>query len=264
VNNEAFKEFLPNLDELKDHPELPRHIAIIMDGNGRWAKKRGLPRTAGHHEGVESVEEVVEGCAELGVEALTIYAFSEENWQRPAWEVNALMQLLVSTINRKIKRLAKNNVVIRAIGRLDKLPDVTRKSVRSAVEKTRNNTGLILNVALSYGGRQEIVDAVKRLARKVSNGTLNPDDIDCRTLAGSLDTAGQHDPDLVIRTGGEFRVSNFMLWQIAYSEIYVTQTAWPDFRKQHLMHAIWNFLNRERRFGMISEQVQADAILENV
>lgn len=234
-----------------------------MDGNGRWAQKHGLPRVAGHNEGVESVEEIVEGCAELGIEILTIYAFSEENWKRPSWEVNALMQLLVTTINRKLDRLIENNVIIRCIGRIDKLPQVTQKSVRSAIKRTKQNSGLILNIALSYGGRQELVDAFKHLAKKVEKGLLNPDDITCKTISNVLDTAGQPDPDLVIRTGGEFRISNFLLWQIAYSELYVTQIPWPEFRKDQLIHAIWNFLTRDRRFGKIQEQVQANTILQN-
>jgi undecaprenyl diphosphate synthase len=263
LDNAFFDEFLPHFDELNNHPNLPKHIGIIMDGNGRWAQRNRLPRIAGHNEGVESVEAVVEGCAELGIATLTIYAFSEENWERPEWEISALMQLLVTTINRKIKRLSENNVVIRTIGQIEKLPEVTQKSVRGAVEKTRNNTGLILNIALSYGGRQEITTAVRKLALKVKEGIIDPEHINCQLISDHLDTSGQHDPDLIIRTSGEFRISNFMLWQIAYSEMYVTETPWPEFRKPHLYHAIWNYLNRERRFGKLREQIRTDSVFAN-
>ena len=250
-------------EKLKLHPLLPKHIGMIMDGNGRWAKKRGLPRVAGHNEGVNSVQDIVEGCGELGVEILTIYTFSEENWKRPSWEVAALMQLLVTTINKQINRLMEQNVRLRAIGHLNKLPAFTRKKMESAMKRTRDNTGLILNVALSYGGRQEIIDAIKNLARRIKHGELQPDDIDDKTIANQLDTAGQPDPDLIIRTGGEFRLSNFLLWQIAYSEIYVTRTPWPEFRKAQLIEALWDYIHRERRYGMVSEQIQAKTALQN-
>lgn len=251
------------ISDLKFHPHLPQHIGIIMDGNGRWAKKKGLPRVAGHNEGVNSVEEIVETCGELGVKVLTIYTFSEENWKRPSWEVSTLMQLLVTTINRKIERLQQQNVQIRTIGHLNKLPEITRRTMEYAIETTKNNTGLVLNVALSYGGRQEIIDAVRKLGRKILRGELKPDEITDQTLAGHLNTAGQPDPDLIIRTGGEHRISNFLLWQIAYAEIYVTKTPWPDFRKPQLVEAIWDFVNRERRYGMVSEQIQVKVALLN-
>lgn len=250
-------------EKIKFNPHLPKHIGIIMDGNGRWAKKRRLPRVAGHNEGVNSVQEIVECCGELGVENLTIYTFSEENWKRPSWEVATLMQLLVTTIHKQIDRLIKQNVQIRTIGSLNKLPDFARKTMDYAVKQTEKNTGLILNVALSYGGRQEIVKAFKNLARQIKDGEIQPDDIDDQVIAGQLDTAGQPDPDLVIRTGGEFRISNFLLWQIAYSEVYVTEASWPEFRKPQLIEALWNYLHRERRFGMVSEQIQAKAALQN-
>lgn len=252
------------LEIIKDNKNTPKHIGIIMDGNGRWARSQGLPRVAGHNKGVESVEAVVEGCAELGVNNLTIYTFSEENWKRPSWEVSALMQLLVSTINKKVKRLVKQNVQIRTIGHLNKLPDKAQKSMMSAIQKTRRNTGLILNVALSYGGRQELLDAFKKLATLVKLGELSPEEITDTYISNELDTKGQPDPDLIIRTGGENRISNFLLWQIAYSEIYVTNTPWPEFRKPHLVDAIWDFLSRERRFGEISEQVQSKIAFHNI
>lgn len=246
---------------LKEHDGLPKHIGIIMDGNGRWAKKRGLPRVAGHNEGVNSVQEIVECCGELTIPYLTIYTFSEENWKRPSWEVAALMQLLVSTIDKQIKRLMEQNVQIHTIGHLNKLPDFTRKKMESAVEKTKNNTGVVLNVALSYGGRQEIVDVVRKISEQVKNGQVQPDEISDRYFAQFLDTAGQPDPDLIIRTGGENRVSNFLLWQIAYAELYITKTSWPDFRKPQFIEAIWDFLHRERRYGKVSEQIKANVAL---
>jgi undecaprenyl diphosphate synthase len=252
------------LDIIKSRPDIPKHIGIIMDGNGRWAQANGLPRIAGHNQGVNSVESVVEGCAEMGVHNLTIYTFSEENWKRPQWELAALMQLLVSSLNKKLKRLIQQNVQIRTIGHLNKLPEKAQKSMLAAIKKTKLNTGLILNVALSYGGRQELLDAFKKLATHVKKGELNLDEITTHTISKALDTTGQPDPDLIIRTGGESRISNFLLWQIAYSEIYVTKTPWPEFRKPHLIDAVWNFLERERRFGMTGDQVQSNIVLHNL
>ena len=259
-----YPNYQDKLASLKTHPQLPKHIGIIMDGNGRWAKSKGLPRIAGHNKGVNSVEEVVEGCAEIGINNLTIYTFSEENWKRPQSEVAALMHLLVSTLNKKLKRLIKQNVQIRTIGHLNKLPERAQQSMLSAIQKTKLNTGLILNVALSYGGRQELIDAFRKLAQLVKLGELQPEDINDIAISKELDTTGQPDPDLIIRTGGESRISNFLLWQIAYSEIYVTQTPWPEFKKPQLVNAIWDFLNRERRFGLISEQVQSNIALNNI
>ena len=207
--------------------------------------------------GVDSVEEIVESCSEIGIHNLTIYTFSEENWKRPSWEVTALMHLLVSTINRKLKRLVDQNVQIRTIGHLNKLPETAQQSMLTAIKQTAKNTGLILNVALSYGGRQELIDAFRKLAQLVKCGKIQPEDIDDLAISRELDTNGQPDPDLIIRTGGENRISNFLLWQIAYSEIYVTNTPWPEFRKPQLVDAIWSFLKRERRFGLISEQLSA-------
>ncbi len=241
---------------LKENNRVPKHIGIIMDGNGRWAKKRGLPRVAGHNEGVNSVEEIIDACTEIGVQYLTIYTFSEENWRRPSWEVASLMQLLVSTINRKINRLMERNVRVQTIGRLDKLPDYARKAMLKGMERTKDNTGLTLNVALSYGGRQELVDAFQTMSREIMAGHLTPDEINEYLVSRYLYTSEQPDPDLIIRTGGEHRISNFLLWQIAYAEIYFTKIPWPEFRKEPFIEAVWDFMHRERRFGQISEQIQ--------
>ncbi len=248
---------------IKSNGNLPRHVGIIMDGNGRWAKKRGLPRVAGHGEGVNSVEEIVEICGELGIEVLTIYTFSEENWRRPSWEVASLMQLLVSTINRKIQRLMRQNVRIQTIGHLHKLPDYARNAMVKAMELTAKNTGLQLNVALSYGGRQELVDAFEKMMKDVQSGQLDAENISEQTVSRYLYTADQPDPDLIIRTGGEKRISNFLLWQIAYAEIYFTETPWPEFRKPQFVEALWDYLHRERRFGMVSEQLKNEIALQN-
>lgn len=256
-------DYTEKFENIRHHHKLPKHIGIIMDGNGRWAKRQGLPRAAGHGEGVNSVEAVVEVCGELQIEVLTIYTFSQENWKRPGWEIASLMQLLVTTINKQIEKLIRQNVRIRTIGDIEKLPSLARSAMKSAVSRTKNNTGLILNVALSYGGRQEIIGAVRKLARQVKSGNLDPQQITEELLADNLDTAGQPYPDLVIRTGGENRISNFLLWQIAYSEIYITHTAWPDFRKENLVDAVWNFIHRERRFGKVSEQIQSEAVMLN-
>jgi len=256
-------KFEEKFEALKKHNNLPRHIGLIMDGNGRWAKGKGLPRVAGHNEGVNSVQEIVEACGELGIEVLTIYTFSEENWKRPSWEVATLMQLLVTTINKQIERLVRQNVRIRTLGKLDKLPDITQRAMRTAMKRTEENTGLILNVALSYGGRQELTEAARTLARKAAEGKLDPDSINANSISNLLETSGQPDPDLIIRTGGEHRISNFLLWQIAYAEIFITQTAWPDFRKPQFVNALWDFAYRERRYGMVSEQIQTNSALHH-
>ncbi len=255
-------EFEEKFELLKNHSKLPKHIGLIMDGNGRWAKSKGLPRVAGHNEGVNSVQEIVEACGELGIEVLTIYTFSEENWKRPSWEVATLMQLLVTTINKQIERLVRQNVRIRTLGRLDKLPQITQRAMRSAVKRTEQNTGLILNVALSYGGRQEITEAVKTLARKAKAGEIDPEMIGIDSVSQLMETASQPEPDLIIRTGGENRISNFLLWQIAYAEICFTPTAWPDFRKPQFVQALLDYVQRERRYGMVSEQIQAKTALQ--
>jgi undecaprenyl diphosphate synthase len=241
---------------LKNHPNLPQHIGIIMDGNGRWAKKRGLPRIAGHNAGIESVRRVVEACGDLDIKVLTLFTFSEENWKRPPFEISALMRLLLTTINNEIDELLEKNVQIMCIGNIGQLPRETQKSLKNAVDKTAQNTGLILNLALSYGSRSEIKNAVVDIAQKIKEGLLNPEDINEFTIQEHLQTKDLPDPDLIIRTSGEFRISNFLLWQIAYAEIFVTKTLWPDFTKEDLFEAIEDFIQRERRFGMVTEQLK--------
>ncbi|MCF7885339.1 MAG: isoprenyl transferase [Candidatus Marinimicrobia bacterium] len=235
---------------------IPQHIAIIMDGNGRWAKEKNRPRVFGHREGINSVRDVTRECGKLGVEVLTLYTFSVENWSRPRNEISALMKLLVSTVKREVKELNKNNVQLSLIGQIEDLPDDPRQELLKGVEKTSRNTGLQLNLALSYGGRQEIIHGVKQIAKKIEQGKLSSKDIDEKVFADHLFTAGLPDPDLLIRTSGEMRVSNFLLWQMAYTEIYVTQTYWPDFREMELLKAINDYQRRERRFGKTSEQVK--------
>lgn len=244
------------LEKIKQKGNLPRHIAIIMDGNGRWAKKRGLPRVAGHREGIQSVRSVVELCTRLGIEVLTLYTFSTENWRRPREEISALMGLLVETLRKEIKKLVENNIRFTVIGNTDRLPSEIQQSIQEAMEATRHNTGLILNLALSYGAREEIVHAVKSIAQKVKQGVLDPEDISQEVIQAHLYTAGLPDPDLLIRTSGESRVSNFLLWQLAYTEIYITNVLWPDFRENELCLAIEDYQGRERRFGKVSEQLQ--------
>jgi undecaprenyl diphosphate synthase len=245
------------IESLRNHPHLPAHIGVIMDGNGRWAKKRGLPRIAGHRAGIDSVRQVVELCGEIGIKVLTLFTFSRENWKRPPVEVSALMKLLVTTIHREMNELMQKNVKIISIGCLADLPAATRESLRDAIKKSAGNTGLTLNLALSYGSRSEIRDAVIKIARKVKEKTIEPEDIDDAVIAGHLQTAELPDPDLIIRTSGEFRISNFLLWQIAYAEIYVADTLWPDFGKEEMIKAIQDYLCRERRFGMVTEQLKS-------
>ena len=226
-----------------------------MDGNGRWANSRGLPRIAGHREGVRTVRKITEICGELDVQILTLYTFSSENWNRPQTEVSALMKLLVSSLRREVKDLMKNNVRFTVIGNINDLEKNVQNELLDSIQKTKNNTGLNLNLALSYGSRKEILFAVKQLAEKVSNGEIETEQIDEPLFSQMLYTRNIPDPDLLIRTGGEFRLSNFLLWQIAYTEIHVTDTFWPDFGKEELMTAIYEYQNRERRFGKISEQL---------
>ena len=226
---------------------LPAHIAVIMDGNGRWARKRGLPRVAGHRSGITAVREVVEGCAELGVSVLTLYAFSVENWKRPATEVRTLMLLLREYLNREIDNLDRNNIQFRTIGRTDQLEPSVRQELDKAINRTRANTGMVFIVALNYGGRAEIVDTVNRLLAS------RRESIDEAEFGRNLYTSGLPDPDLLIRTSGEMRLSNFLLWQIAYTEIYVTDTLWPDFSRKDLHEAIVAFQKRERRYGGLGE-----------
>ncbi|MCX7914717.1 MAG: isoprenyl transferase [Verrucomicrobiae bacterium] len=231
---------------------VPQHIAIIMDGNGRWARQRGLPRIEGHRAGAESVRAVVHACGELGVRYLTLYAFSMENWRRPRAEVNALMRLLEFYLQQEIPELDRNNVRLRAIGRLHELPLAAQRQLEKSIAALDDNTGLTLVLALSYGGRAELVDAMREIARKVKTGSLDIADINEETIASHLYTRDLPDPDLLIRTSGEMRVSNFLLWQISYTEIYVTETLWPDFRKPQLLEAIAAYSKRQRRFGRVA------------
>ena len=246
-----------SITELKniDLENVPKHIAIIMDGNGRWAKDRGLPRIAGHREGINSVREITRICGEIGVEFLTLYTFSTENWNRPKTEVKALMTLLLSTIKKEIKELHENNVKFSTIGDIRSLPGGTMKGLQEGIDLTINNTGLNLVLALNYGSRQEILKAVRNIIEQVKEGELDNNIMDEEIFSSYLDTNNYPDPDLLIRTSGELRISNFLLWQCAYTEMYLTDIYWPSFRKNELFKAILDFQNRERRFGKTSEQV---------
>lgn len=238
-----------------DHANIPRHIAIIMDGNGRWAQRHKLLRTMGHKVGVDSVLNITKACRQLGVQVLTLYAFSSENWQRPAQEVTTLMGLLKTFLARELTNLTQNNISLRAIGQTEKLPADVQEVLNNAIAQSANNSGMILNLALSYGSRDEIARAVRRIASLCLRGELTPEAIDNQVINDHLYTSGLPDPDLIIRTGGESRLSNFLLWQASYSEIYITDTHWPDFREQHLMQAIADYQKRQRRFGKTGEQV---------
>ncbi len=235
--------------------KLPRHIAVIMDGNGRWAKQHGKPRVFGHRNGVRAVRETTEAAAELGISYLTLYAFSTENWKRPHTEVNALMSLLVDTLHKEIETLMKNNIRLQAIGDLNKLPASTHRALLQGIEKTRHNTRMTLVLALNYSAKWEIIEAARKLATEAQKGKLDPGDIDEAVFANALTTSDIPDPELLIRTSGETRLSNFLLWQIAYAELYFTPIFWPDFRKENLYEAILDYQQRERRFGKISEQI---------
>lgn len=243
-----------------DKNRLPEHVAIIMDGNGRWAKNNGKARVFGHKNGVKSVREVTEGAAELGIKYLTLYAFSTENWNRPKAEVNALMQLLVSTISKETKTLSKNNIRLRAIGDLNNLPKNCNNELHKAIEKTASNTGTTLILALSYSARWEILNAVNQLLNDVKSGDISEKVINEELFSRYLCTQGIPDPELLIRTSGEFRISNFLLWQLAYSELYFTSKLWPDFRKADLIDALLNYQSRERRFGKTSEQLEENTL----
>ncbi|MBW4889657.1 isoprenyl transferase [Mucilaginibacter sp. HMF5004] len=238
-----------------DTHKLPQHVAIIMDGNGRWAKGKGKLRVFGHHNGVLSVRDVVEGAGELGIKYLTLYTFSSENWNRPKFEVTAIMELLISTINKEIKKLMENNVRLNTIGDIEMLPKKCHDELLQAMATTAGNTGLVLTLALSYSSRREIVNAARAIAKRVEAGVLKADDIDEDMFAQHLHTADMPDPELLIRTSGEYRISNYLLWQIAYAELYFTDKLWPDFRREDLYEAILDYQKRERRFGMISEQI---------
>ena len=243
-----------DIDQI-DLLKLPQHIAIIMDGNGRWAKEKGKLRVFGHHNGVLSVRDVVEGAVNLDIKYITLYTFSAENWNRPKLEVMAIMELMVSTIHKEIKNFMEKNVRLKAIGDLAKLPDKCYRELMNAIDQTKGNTGVTLTLALSYSSRNEIVEAAKSIAAQVQAGKLVLNDIDEEVFENNLYTKGMPNPELLIRTSGEYRISNYLLWQIAYAELYFTTKLWPDFRKEDLYEAILDFQKRERRFGKTSEQV---------
>jgi undecaprenyl diphosphate synthase len=236
--------------------KVPRHLAIIMDGNGRWAKLKNHPRVFGHKNGVNSVRETIEGCREIGIKHLTLYAFSTENWNRPKLEVKTLMSLLVSSLKKELKSLLENNIKLNTIGNLNDLPKGARKELTEVIEKTKNNTALTLTLALSYGSRDEIVNVIKNISKKVVNNELQLEEINENIINNHLYTFSLPDVDFLIRTSGEKRISNFLLWQIAYAELYFTNTLWPDFKKENLFNAILEYQNRERRFGKTSEQIE--------
>lgn len=238
--------------------KLPVHVSIIMDGNGRWARKQGKIRTFGHQHGVAAVRDTVEAAAELGIKYLSLYAFSTENWKRPRWEVDALMELLINTISKETKTLMDNNIRLAAIGDINSLPKGCRKQLDDTIKTTSGNTRMTLILALSYSSRWEIVDATRRIAADVKAGTLDPDKIDDNVFSGYLCTSFCPDPELLIRTSGEHRISNFMLWQIAYAELYFTEKLWPDFRREDFYEAIADFQKRDRRYGMVNEQSPRD------
>ncbi len=249
------QDFLSKIDKER----LPSHVAVIMDGNGRWAKEKNKPRVFGHKNGVTSVREISEASAELGIQYLTLYAFSTENWNRPAAEVTALMTLLVETVRRELKTLNKNNIRLNAIGDIDNLPKATKRALLAGIEETRGNNRMTLTLALNYSARWEILNATQKIATKVENGQLASQDINESIFASHLETHSMPDPALLIRTSGEMRISNYLLWQLAYTELYFSPVYWPDFRKNHLYEAIVNFQTRERRFGKTSEQLSSPA-----
>ncbi len=239
-----------------DPYNLPSHIAVIMDGNGRWAKNRGASRIFGHKNAIKAVNEVTEGCAELGIDYLTLYAFSTENWNRPKAEVNGLMRLLVSTLGKELDTLNKNNISLKAIGEISNLPAKCQKELKYAFDFTSQNTGMVLTLALSYSGRWELLEAFKSINRSIQQKELLIEEISEETISNHLTTKNIPDPDLIIRTSGEFRLSNFLIWQTAYSEYVISNVFWPDFRRRELYEAISNFQKRERRFGKVSEQIK--------
>ncbi|WP_134150858.1 isoprenyl transferase [Flavobacterium sp. 270] len=245
-----------NLLDSIDHKNLPRHLAIIMDGNGRWAKQQGFLRAFGHENGTKSVKKTITTCAKLGIEYLTLYAFSTENWNRPKLEVEALMKILINALKKELVTLQENNIKLNAIGNLDKLPKSAQKELLDVIDKTKNNTRLTLTLALSYGSREELVNAVRIISDKVKNNIISIDTIDDSIINEHLYTQNLPDVDLLIRTSGEHRISNFLLWQIAYAELYFTNVLWPDFKDQDLYEAIISYQKRERRFGKTSEQIK--------
>lgn len=251
----ATATFNMTLEEQIDKSRLPQHLAIIMDGNGRWAKQKGLFRSIGHENGTKSVREVVEACAELNIPYLTLYAFSTENWNRPKLEVDTLMKLLVSSLKKEIKTLTENDIKLNTIGNLEALPKKAHSELLDVMAKTKSNSRMTLTLALSYGSREEMIKTIKEISLKVKNNLISPSNIDESVINNHLYTRDLPDVDLLIRTSGEFRISNFLLWQIAYAELFFTDTLWPDYRKDHLFEAILNYQNRERRFGKTSEQL---------
>jgi len=238
-------------EELKSSGSIPNHIAIIMDGNGRWAKDKGNIRLFGHKEGVESVRDITESCAQLGVNHLTLYAFSTENWNRPSDEVNGLMKLLVNSLKKEADRLHENNIKLTSIGQIARLPNSCQNQLQEVIELTKDNDRLELCLALSYSGRWDITEAVKKVAQDVADGKVSPDEVSDELIGSYLSTADIPDPDLIIRTSGEYRISNFLLWQLAYSELYITKTYWPDFRRKELYQAIFSYQERDRRYGNV-------------
>ena len=238
-------------EELKSSGSIPNHIAIIMDGNGRWAKDKGNIRLFGHKEGVESVRDITESCAQLGVNHLTLYAFSTENWNRPSDEVNGLMKLLVNSLKKEADRLHDNNIKLTSIGQIARLPNSCQNQLQEVIELTKDNDRLELCLALSYSGRWDITEAVKKVAQDVADGKVSPDEVSDELIGSYLSTADIPDPDLIIRTSGEYRISNFLLWQLAYSELYITKTYWPDFRRKELYQAIFSYQERDRRYGNV-------------
>ena len=255
LSEKAFQKTMSDLSAL-DRTKLPKHIAIIMDGNGRWAKERNKDRVYGHHEGVLSVRDIVNACGEIGIEYLTLYAFSTENWNRPKAEVDALMELLVNTLRKEIDELHKNNVRMHIIGDMASMPQICQQELQEAKDITKENTGVNLILALSYSSRWEIIEAAKKFAKDVADGKHKPEDLKDAVFQSYLETADFPDPELMIRTSGEHRISNYLLYQLAYAELYFTPIHWPDFRKPHLIEALLNYQQRERRFGKTSDQIQ--------
>lgn len=241
------------LYQLIDHDCIPKHVAVIMDGNGRWARKRGLPRIAGHRAGVDSLREVIRVARSTGVKFLTLYSFSTENWKRPPAEVKFLMKLPEEYLKKEIQELCDNNVKIKVLGEIEGLPGHTQKAVEEGVKRTRENNGMIVNFALNYGSRKEIVRAVKQISRLVARGEIKEEEIDHECISRHLDTEGMPDPDLLIRPSGELRVSNFLLWQIAYTEFWFTEVYWPDFKREHFLQAIYDYQQRQRKFGGLTK-----------
>ncbi|PKA83291.1 undecaprenyl diphosphate synthase [Ulvibacter sp. MAR_2010_11] len=244
------------LQDQIDKNKLPKHLAVIMDGNGRWAKQKGLFRTMGHENGTKAVKEIVEACGEIGIPYLTLYAFSTENWNRPKMEVELLMKLLVASLKKEMKSLQDNDIKLNAIGNLQALPKRAHKELLDVIKKTENNSKMTLTLALSYGSREELTKTIQEISHKVKNNLISPENIDETVINNHLYTQNLPDVDLLIRTSGEQRISNFLLWQIAYAELYFTETLWPDYTKNHLFEAILNYQNRERRFGKTSEQLE--------